>query len=255
MWDENHLIVGQLHGGQANCSNSVNDYYGKFSVSWNGNSSTNRLRDWLDPNTSGVTSLTGYNPNATLDNVSLIKVVSPLKTNCGNSILPTLIIKNLGVENLESVIFKYGVNNYLSTYNWSGSLASNDTLLIQLPSVTVGSLFSNELLVNAVMPNSNIDGDTLDNNLFYQFSNNLDCYAFPNPFNEELNISLELEKAKGKLVEISISDVQGKVLWNVSYNTEQGSQLTLNTNSFSTGTYILKIQYKDELVVQKLIKV
>ena len=66
LWDENHHLVGQLHGGQANCSNSINDYYGKFSMSWTGNgssSASSRLRDWLDPSGSGVSSLDGYDPN------------------------------------------------------------------------------------------------------------------------------------------------------------------------------------------------
>ena len=255
LWDENHLIVGQLHGGQATCSNSVNDFYGKFAVSWDGNGATNRLRDWLDPNASGVTSLTGYNPNATLDNVSLIKVVSPLETNCGKSILPSLIIKNLGLENLESVVFNYGVNNYSSSYNWAGNLAPNDTILIQLPVVNVGSQISNVFQVQAINPNNNVDGDTLDNLLLQQFTNNQDCYAFPNPFNEELTVNLELEKIKGTSIGVSITDAQGKLLWDVNYNANNGSQLKLNTSSFSTGTYILKIQYKDELVVQKLIKI
>jgi lysyl endopeptidase len=66
LWDENHHLVGQLHGGQANCSNSINDYYGKFSMSWTGNgssSSSSRLSDWLDPTGTGVTSLDGFDPN------------------------------------------------------------------------------------------------------------------------------------------------------------------------------------------------
>lgn len=66
LWDENHHLVGQLHGGQANCSNSINDYYGKFSMSWTGNgssSSASRLSDWLDPTGTGVTSIDGFDPN------------------------------------------------------------------------------------------------------------------------------------------------------------------------------------------------
>jgi lysyl endopeptidase len=66
LWDENHHLVGQLHGGQANCSNSINDYYGKFDMSWTGNgssSSSSRLSDWLDPTGTGVTSLDGFDPN------------------------------------------------------------------------------------------------------------------------------------------------------------------------------------------------
>ena len=255
LWDENHLIVGQLHGGQANCANSVNDFYGKFSVSWNGNSSTNRLKDWLDPTSSGVTSLTGYDPNASLNNVSLIKVVSPINTNCGKSIVPELIIKNLGAENLETLIFKYGVNNYSMTFNWTGNLASNDTLLISLPSISVGNLANNNLQISAVLPNGGTDGETSDNFLTHQFINNLNCYAFPNPFNNELTINFEREKIKDKDVEISITDVQGKILWNTSYNSDKGNQLTINTSSISSGTYLLKIQYKSDLVIQKLIKI
>jgi lysyl endopeptidase len=66
LWDENHHLVGQLHGGQANCSNSINDFYGKFDMSWTGNgssSSSSRLSDWLDPAGTGVTSLDGFDPN------------------------------------------------------------------------------------------------------------------------------------------------------------------------------------------------
>ena len=62
--DINGHIVGQLYGGFAACSGTVDngtaDYYGKFDTSWNGgfNSST-RLRDWLDPNNSGPITLDG----------------------------------------------------------------------------------------------------------------------------------------------------------------------------------------------------
>lgn len=34
LWNQNGLLIGQLFGGQASCSNNVNDYYGKFSVSY-----------------------------------------------------------------------------------------------------------------------------------------------------------------------------------------------------------------------------
>jgi hypothetical protein len=34
LWNQNGLLVGQLFGGQASCSNNINDYYGKFNVSF-----------------------------------------------------------------------------------------------------------------------------------------------------------------------------------------------------------------------------
>jgi lysyl endopeptidase len=34
LWNQNGLLVGQLYGGQASCTNNINDYYGKFNVSY-----------------------------------------------------------------------------------------------------------------------------------------------------------------------------------------------------------------------------
>lgn len=47
-------VVGQLHGGYAACGNNLADWYGRIAVSWDGSSSSNRLRDWLDPSDTGT---------------------------------------------------------------------------------------------------------------------------------------------------------------------------------------------------------
>jgi len=58
LFDQNHHVVGQLHGGYAACGNNSSDWYGQFSVSWNGGgTSATRLRDWLDPGNTGVNSV------------------------------------------------------------------------------------------------------------------------------------------------------------------------------------------------------
>jgi Trypsin len=65
IWDpKTHLLVGTLSGGYSSCSapNSP-DCYGKFSVAWaSGSSSASRLKDWLDPLNTGVTSVPGHGP-------------------------------------------------------------------------------------------------------------------------------------------------------------------------------------------------
>ena len=59
LFNDDKLIVGQLHGGSGECGSGT-DYYGKVSSSWNGGgTSTTRLKDWLDPNNSGVTFVMG----------------------------------------------------------------------------------------------------------------------------------------------------------------------------------------------------
>ena len=90
LFDQNHRIIGQLYGGAAACSGSVNngayDFYGRFDVSWdNGSNPSTRLIDWLDPENTGAVVLDGwpegsngegctdasacnYNPSATADN-------------------------------------------------------------------------------------------------------------------------------------------------------------------------------------------
>ncbi len=65
LFDPNHRIVGQLHGGYAACGNNSADWYGKLSTSWSyGSTAATRLSDWLDPNNTGVTAINGYDPNA-----------------------------------------------------------------------------------------------------------------------------------------------------------------------------------------------
>lgn len=63
--------IGQLHGGPSACGGtSLWDYYGKFSVSWNGGgTSSTRLKNWLDPLNSGVTGMDGDPHVTTLDQV------------------------------------------------------------------------------------------------------------------------------------------------------------------------------------------
>lgn len=66
IFDQNHLLVGQLHGGPSYCGASqLWDFYGKFSMSWNqGTTPATRLKDWLDPTNIAGNTLEGYDPNA-----------------------------------------------------------------------------------------------------------------------------------------------------------------------------------------------
>ncbi len=72
LFDQNKRIVGQLHGGEAACSAlDKPDWFGKFSISWNGGATADtRLRDWLDPTNLNPITVNGVNfvPNA-LENV------------------------------------------------------------------------------------------------------------------------------------------------------------------------------------------
>ncbi|MDH3283170.1 MAG: choice-of-anchor J domain-containing protein [Acidobacteriota bacterium] len=65
LFDQNHRIVGQLHGGTASCSSITWDEYGKVDVSWDGGgTSSSRLRDWLDPSNTGALTADGIDWNS-----------------------------------------------------------------------------------------------------------------------------------------------------------------------------------------------
>jgi hypothetical protein len=60
IWDiDTHFLVGFLSGGLASCTVIQYDCFGKFSVAWDGASATSRLRDWLDPGSTGATNVSG----------------------------------------------------------------------------------------------------------------------------------------------------------------------------------------------------
>lgn len=58
LFDQDHLVVGQLHGGYAQCGNDEPDWYGRLFVSWTGGgTAATRLSDWLDPLGTGAVTL------------------------------------------------------------------------------------------------------------------------------------------------------------------------------------------------------
>lgn len=61
LFNQDKRVVGQLHGGTADCELSV-AYFGRLATSWEGGgTSDTRLRDWLDPEGSQLETLDGIN--------------------------------------------------------------------------------------------------------------------------------------------------------------------------------------------------
>ncbi len=68
LFDMNHRVVGDLTGGDAKCSSSVDDYFAKLSSSWDTYpAKENQLKYWLDPENTGVLLIDGYNPSVQTD--------------------------------------------------------------------------------------------------------------------------------------------------------------------------------------------
>ncbi|MEO8446978.1 MAG: T9SS type A sorting domain-containing protein [bacterium] len=106
LYDQNHRVIGQNLGGTAaNCNapQNVQKVFGKLSESWaHGGASNNQLKDWLDPNNTGV---------FTLDGIDAVTGVAPATNFTSNiQVLP------MGGGNVD--FFDLTTNNP-TTWSWS----------------------------------------------------------------------------------------------------------------------------------------
>ena len=176
LFDQNHRIIGQLHGGASACGGaSLSDEYGKVSVSWNpaGSANSAQLKFWLDPSNSGAGFVNGYDPSGAVA-VALDGGLSNLTVTetqlCGGTFDPTMTISNSGSTVLTSATITYTIDGGAAqTYNWSGSLAQYQTQTITLPSVALapGAHTFNATLSN---PNAGVDENTVNNTTTYSFT-------------------------------------------------------------------------------------
>jgi hypothetical protein len=128
LFDQNHHVIGQLHGGYAACGNDDSDYYGRFSMSWTGGgTSSSRLSNWLDPTGSGATSVDTYVPGATGIRVTPSSDFAS-SGDAGGPFTPSQTIYT--VENLGDSGLDYSVNksaSWITLTNASGHLNSGQT--------------------------------------------------------------------------------------------------------------------------------
>lgn len=167
--DQNGRTIGQLFGGGAACGNTLSDFYGRLSTSWNGTSSSTRLKDWLDPNNSGALVLDGFDPNAqnlALD-AALIGFVSPASTSnvCADSIYPVITLKNSGSDSLTSLTFYYQINSStLDSFTWSGLLYFGNMANVNIPAQPLVT-GNNTLTVYIGKPNGGTDQNNFNDTL------------------------------------------------------------------------------------------
>jgi len=122
IYDQNHSVVGQLHGGLSSCTGSdKTDYLGKLSMSWTyGGTPATRLKDWLDPDNTGALVLDGFHLNigprdsvpptritdlsvtAPTSNSLTLKWSAPLDTTYGGVREYDIRISNSAINNIAS---------------------------------------------------------------------------------------------------------------------------------------------------------
>ncbi len=163
LFDQNHHVIGQLHGGYAACGNDSSDWYGRVYTSWNGGgSSSSRLSDWLDPSSTGAASVDTLVPGAGGMKVTPAAGLDSSGP-AGGPFTPSSTVYT--IENQGSTGINYTVSNgeaWVSLDNTGGYLAGGATATVTVSfnsnadALAVGSYTDTVSFVNT----TDHDGDT-----------------------------------------------------------------------------------------------
>lgn len=175
LFNENKQIIGQLYGGEASCSNNVNDYYGRFVISWNGSQANRRLRDWLDPLGSDTIELNGLNANGPKPDLDLrmVSIDVPENENCDAlSIKPVITVRNFGNLDINQfiVVRQLGSGSPVET-TWNGTLAPGQSTTVEITSFPVTLADNQNIKIYTKLPNGLADERPQNDTLTKIFNN------------------------------------------------------------------------------------
>ncbi|MFN8713419.1 MAG: T9SS type A sorting domain-containing protein [Bacteroidota bacterium] len=239
LFDQNHRIVGQLFGGPSACNvpaSSLNDYYGKFSYSWNtGTTPATRLRDWLDPCNTNPTTLDGYDPNtptAALD-AQMAAVVSPAGAynSCSATQTENVVVtlRNAGLNTLTSCTINWQVDtNAPTAFNWTGSLTTSQTALVTLGTLTLPT-GTHTITVTVSNPNNGTDGNAANNT-------SASTFTFTVIGTAALPVAENFQNTPFPALDWQIDNPGNGITWTRSTTVGNGSTASMFMDNFNTDT-------------------
>ncbi|MUU77027.1 T9SS type A sorting domain-containing protein [Winogradskyella endarachnes] len=175
LFNESGELIGMLSGGAAACNGTSNngqyDFYGRFGVAWDyGTTSATRLKDWLDPANTGVTSIGQYPALQTYDNDATVGTGTNNSLQCGEDFTPQVTISNPGNLALTSATVEYYIDSDTSTVlNWTGNIASGSSLVVATPTYSNLASGSHTFVVNISNPNGVSDENTSNDTSAFNF--------------------------------------------------------------------------------------
>ncbi|MCF8334625.1 MAG: T9SS type A sorting domain-containing protein, partial [Bacteroidales bacterium] len=233
IFDQSGLVVGSLTGGNAGCGADTNqpDYYGKFSYSWerNGNRPEDRLKDWLDPNNQGVSSLSG-----------LAHGEEPLPTIANFSTEDTTIVIG-GVINFSNLVVG-AINEYKWTFEGAEPNSSTD--------VNPGPVhYKNYGSYDVKLEVSGPDGsaDTVKKDYIRVIAK-----AYPNPVADEL--TLDFGKDPITNLSVWVYNSMGLLIHEVEKKDISQTTYKLDMSTYDSGIYFVRVNADDEISKYKVVK-
>jgi hypothetical protein len=160
LFDQNHRIIGQLHGGYAACGNDESDWYGRVSVSWEGGgTSASRLRNWLDPLGTNPVTVDLLDPNATGLAVAPFGVFAA-EGAVGGPFTPAAQVYTLENQSATPLDFEVVANClWLDVAGGSGTLAAGATVQVTVTVNARAALLASGFYAGTISFTNLTDGD------------------------------------------------------------------------------------------------
>ena len=124
------------------------------------------------------------------DDIKLTEIQNPtaVAINCNDIVLPQVLVKNTGMNAINTATFNYTINTTPYVYNWSGVIAPNQSITVDFPSVTLSKgIYS--MVVNSTIPNDAFSDNNTGSTSFYL--NDSGTVGATNTFESALNELLE----------------------------------------------------------------
>lgn len=258
LFDQNHRVIGQLHGGPSFCGSSQPwDFYGRFDQSWTGGgTNSTRLSNWLDP----------FNYGHTATNTTLICNLSPVG----------ITMTSMGCSG-EYQYWSLSADpangsNWSWTVNYVGSNSQINIWSPSSPTTTVSVKGGGAVRLNYTdaCGNPRQDGVTVWSSC-YPYYRNWTVSVSPNPAKGKISVSLvpgiddkttvndvqtpalQNIKSKGKTV-MTLYELYSKTIvkrW--MFNESNNQSYTLPLNGIKTGVYVLQVEREDQSNITKII--
>lgn len=120
------------------------------------------------------------------NDAGVIAVNKPANRICTSSEAPVVVIKNYGKINLTSVRINFQVDatGPVTTFNWTGNLARNQTAVVTLPTANLGAVGNHSINVFTTLPNNVTDEDPSNDALAKPY-NVSQIFSLPGTVSEE----------------------------------------------------------------------
>lgn len=257
LFNQNHRVIGQLHGGYASCQNPDGaDYYGRFDVSWNGGGTAQtRLRDWLDPDGTGLTEIRATGPETflinrtlfgqhnfgALEDVHIEGNVTTTGTFCPpsstlftaeNNSIVTVRAQNIRV--FGGTQFKAGSNVLLISSGFDCDFGVTEGNFVD--AFCDADINSNKRGFNQTFPKEENE-DFLTNEIS----------VYPNPTNGSFTIESNID-----ILHVELWSIGGQ---QISVMTDKpNNRLNLNIGNLPDGLYLLRLKTLDGIQTKRIVK-